>query len=42
MSGQMPYKVEATEATHEPLQVVGHSEEALLPAGLPLDLGLNP
>lgn len=39
---QMPYKVKATQATHEPLQVVGHSEETLLPAGLPLDLGLNP
>lgn len=37
----MTYEVEAAKATHEALEIVGHSEEPLLPARLPLDLGLN-
>ena len=35
------YKVEAAQAAHEALDVVGHPEKPLLPARLPLDLGLN-
>lgn len=35
------YKVKAPKATHKALDVVSHSEEALLPARLSLDLGLD-
>ena len=37
----MTYKVKAAETAHEALDIVCHSEEALFPARLPLDLGLN-
>ena len=38
---QMTYKVKTAQASHEALDIVGHSEEALFPARLPLDLGLD-